>query len=83
MPGKKYILKAEINYQENDQNLSVKYYLNDEFIIQHLNVPISNKINDGPYGQNKPYIKIGIYRIGEIGNTSYIYNNVIMQNKIK
>ena len=82
-PGKKYILKAEINYQKKDQNLSVKYYLNGEFIVQHLNVPISSKITDGPYGQNKPYIKIGIYRIGEIGTTSYIYNNVIMQNKIK
>ena len=83
VPGKKYILKAEINYQKNYQILSVKYYLNDEFIVQHLNVPISSKINDGPYGQNKPYIKIGIYRIGEIGTTSYIYNNVIMQNKLK
>ena len=57
--------------------------LNDELIAQHLNVPLSKKKTDGPYGPSKPYIKIGIYRIGETGTTSFAYNNLIIKNKKK
>ena len=80
---KKYRFKAEINYQKKAKFLSAKYYLNDELILQHLNVPLSKKNTDGPYGPSKPYIKIGIYRIGETGTTSYAYNNLIIKNKKK
>ena len=80
---KKYRFKADIDYQRKTKNLSVKYYLNDELIAQHLNVPLSKKKTDGPYGPSKPYIKIGIYRIGEIGSTSFAYNNLIIKNKKK
>ena len=82
-PGKKYRFKADIYYQRKAKNLSVKYYLNDELIAQHLNVPLSKKKTDGPYGPSKPYIKIGIYRIGETGTTSFAYNNLIIKNKKK
>ena len=61
--------------------ISVFYFLNDAKIAKHVQVPISNKKNDGPYGANKPYIKIGIYRIGETGTTSFTYNNLILKNK--
>ena len=40
-PGKKYRFKADIDYQRKEKTLSVKYYLNDELIAQHLNVPLS------------------------------------------
>ena len=80
---KKYRFKAEINYQKKAKFLSAKYYLNDELILQHLYVPLSKKNTDGPYGPSKPYIKIGIYRIGETGTTSYAYNNLIIKNKKK
>ena len=82
-PGEKYRFKAEINYQKKAKFLSAKYYLNDELILQHLDVPLSKKNTDGPYGPSKPYIKIGIYRIGETGTTSYAYNNLIIKNKKK
>ena len=39
------------------------------------------KRTDGPYGPNKPYIKIGMYRIGDKGTTSFAYDNVIIKNK--
>ena len=42
-PGKEYRFKAEINYEKNAKNLSVRYYLNDIFMLQHLNVPLSKK----------------------------------------
>jgi hypothetical protein len=82
-PGKKYRFKADINYQKKAKNLSVKYYLDEELIAQHLEVPLSKKKTDGPYGPSKPYIKIGIYRIGETGTTSFAYNNLIIKNKKK
>ena len=82
-PGKKYRFKANINYQRKEKNISVKYYLNNELIAQHLNVPLSKKKTDGPYGPSKPYIKIGIYRIGETGTTSFAYNNLVIKNKKK
>ena len=75
-PGKKYRFKADINYQRKAKNLSVKYYLDEELIAQHIGVPLSKKKTDGPYGPSKPYIKIGIYRIGETGTTSFAYNNL-------
>ena len=75
--------KFDINYQRKAKNLSVKYYLNNELIAQHLNVPLLKKNTDGPYGPTKPYIKIGIYRIGETGTTSFAYNNLIIKNKKK
>ena len=82
-PEKKYRFKADINYEKNAKNLSVRYFLNDVFILQHLNVPLSKKKTDGPYGPSKPYMKIGIYRIGETGTTTYSYNNLIIKNKKK
>jgi len=82
-PDQKYRFKADINYQRKAKNLSVKYYLNDELIAQHMDVPLSKKKTDGPYGPSKPYIKIGIYRIGETGTTSFAYNNLIIKNKKK
>ena len=65
----------------NEKNLSVKYYLNNELIAQHLNVPLLKNKIDEPYGPTKLYIKIGIYRIGETGPTSFAYNNLIINNK--
>ena len=41
------------------------------------------KKTDGPYGPSKPYIKIGIYRIGDTGTTSFAYNNLVIKNKKK
>tara|TARA_B100000945_G_C20344602_1_gene579082 strand:+ start:467 stop:1207 length:741 start_codon:yes stop_codon:yes gene_type:complete len=81
MPDNKYRFKAEIEYKKKTKNLSVKYYLNNELIAQHLNVPLLKNKTDGPYGPTKPYIKIGIYRIGETGTTSFAYNNLIIRNK--
>ena len=81
--GKIYKFRAEIDYQKKSKYLSVKYYLDDEFILQHYDVPISSKKTDGPYGPNKPYIKIGIYRIGDTGTTTYNYNNLLLKNKKK
>jgi len=82
-PNVKNRFKADINYQNKTKSLSVKYYLNNELIAHHLNVPLSKKKTDGPYGPSKPYIKIGIYRIGETGTTSFSYNNLIIKNKKK
>ena len=67
-------------YAQN-KRISVKYYLDNIFFLQHLNVPISKKFTDGSYGPNKPYIKIGIYRIGETGTTIFTYNNLKIKNK--
>ena len=50
-------------------------------IAKHVDVPLSKKKTDGPYGSSKPYIKIGIYRIGETGTTTFAYNNLIIKNK--
>ena len=52
-------------------------------IAKHVDVPLSKKNTDGPYGPSKPYIKIGIYRIGETGTTTYSYKNLIIKNKKK
>ena len=49
-------------------------------IAKHVDVPLSKKKTDGPYGLSKPNIKIGIYRIGETGTTSFTYNNLIIKN---
>ena len=50
-------------------------------VITILDVPLLKNKTDGPYGPTKPYIKIGIYRIGETGTTSFAYNNLIIKNK--
>ena len=42
---------------------------------------LSKKKTDGPYGPNKPYIKIGIYRIGDTGTTTFSYTNILLKNK--
>tara|TARA_Y100000741_G_scaffold48310_1_gene33222 strand:+ start:110 stop:877 length:768 start_codon:yes stop_codon:yes gene_type:complete len=81
--GKTYKFKAEIDYQKKSKFLSVKYFLDGEFILQHYDVPISVKKTDGPYGPSKPYIKIGIYRIGDTGTTTYYYKNLLIKNKKK
>ena len=66
---------------KKSKSLTVFYYLNNEMIAKHVDVPLSKKKTDGPYGPSKPYIKIGIYRIGEMGTTSFAYNNLIIKNK--
>ena len=81
--GKTYDFKAEIDYQKKSRFLSVKYFLDNEFILQHYDVPLSKKKTDGPYGPSKPYIKIGIYRIGDTGTTTYHYKNLLFKNKKK
>ena len=43
--------------------------------------PIIKERTDGPYGPNKPYIKIGMYRIGETGTTTFTYTNISLKNK--
>ena len=80
-PGEKKKFKAEIKYDQKAKRISSKYYLNDVLIIQHLDVPIAKKQTDGPYGPNKPYIKIGIYRIGDTGTTTFSYENIVLKNK--
>ena len=80
-PDKEYKLKADIIYDTKNKRISVKYYLNNIFFLQHLNVPISKKFTDGSYGPNKPYIKIGIYRIGDTGTTIFTYDNLKIKNK--
>ena len=80
-PGEKNRFKASIDYQKKSKLLTVFYYLNNEMIAKHVDVPLSKKNTDGPYGPSKPYIKIGIYRIGETGTTSFAYNNLIIKNK--
>ena len=82
-PGEKNRFKASIDYQNKSKVLTVFYYLNNEMIAKHVDVPLSKKQTDGPYGLSKPYIKIGIYRIGETGTTSFAYNNLIIKNKKK
>ena len=81
--GKTYRFKAEIDYQKKAKFLSIKYYLDDKFILHHYDVPLLTKKTDGPYGPTKPYIKIGIYRIGETGTTTYTYKNLIVKTKKK
>ena len=83
MSGKKYRFKASIDYQKKTKTLSVFYYLDNEMIAKHIEVPLSKKKTDGPYGPSKPYIKIGIYRIGDTGTTSFAYNNLVIKNKKK
>ena len=48
-----------------------------------IDVPLLTKKTDGPYGPTKPYLKIGIYRIGETGTTTYAYKNLIVKTKKK
>jgi hypothetical protein len=81
--GKTYRFKAEVDYQKKAKYLSVKYYLDDKFILHHYDVPLLTKKTDGPYGPTKPYIKIGIYRIGDTGTTTYAYKNLVIKNKKK
>ena len=81
IPGEKNRFKAIIDYQKKSKSLTVFYYLNNEMIAKHEDVPLSKKQTDGPYGPSKPYIKIGIYRIGDTGTTSFAYNNIILKNK--
>ena len=52
-------------------------------IAKHIDVPLSKKKTDGPYGASKPSIKIGIYRTGEMGTTSFAYSNLTIKNKKK
>ncbi len=80
-PGENKKFRAEIEYNKKEKFISAKYYLDEELIIQHLNVPIIKKKTDGPYGPNKPYIKIGMYRIGETGTTTFTYTNISLKNK--
>ena len=79
--GIKYTLKADIEYKKKSKYVSIRYFVDNEFILQHLKVPIAMKTTDGPYGPNKPYIKIGIYRIGEKGTQTYFYSNIKIKNR--
>ena len=80
-PGENKKFRAEIEYDKKEKIISAKYFLEGELIIQNLNVPIIKKRTDGPYGPNKPYIKIGMYRIGDTGTTTFTYTNIILKNK--
>ncbi len=80
-PGENKKFRAEIEYNKKEKIISAKYFLEGELIIQNLNVPITKKRTDGPYGPNKPYIKIGMYRIGDTGTTTFTYTNIILKNK--
>ena len=80
-PGEKKYFKADVDYNKKEKRISARYYLDGELIIQHLDVPLTTKKTDGPYGPNKPYIKIGIYRIGDIGTTTFSYSNIVLKNK--
>jgi len=80
-PDVKHRLKADILYKSKAKKISVKYYLNNILFLEHINVPISKKFTDGSYGPNKPYIKIGIYRIGDTGTTTFTYDNFLIKNK--
>ena len=42
---------------------------------------MDTKKTDGPYGPNRPYIKIGMYRIGDTGTTTFSYNKIVLKNK--
>ena len=66
-----------------DKSIYIINELDDKFILHHYDVPLLTKKTDGPYGPTKPYIKIGIYRIGETGTTTYTYKNLIIKNKKK
>ena len=80
-PDVKHRLKADILYKSKAKKISVKYYLNNILFLEHIDVPISKKFTDGSYGPNKPYIKIGIYRIGDTGTTTFTYDNFLIKNK--
>ena len=80
-PGENKKFRAEIEYNKKEKIISAKYFLEGELIIQNLNVPIIKKRTDGPYGPNKPYIKIGMYRIGDTGTTTFTYTNIVLKNK--
>ena len=80
-PGENKKFRAEIEYNKKEKIISAKYFLEEELIIQHLNVPIIENRTDGPYGPNIPYIKIGMYRIGDTGTTTFTYTNISLKNK--
>jgi len=80
-PGERKNFKAEVEYINKEKKISAKYYLDGELIIQHLNVPLDTKKTDGPYGPNRPYIKIGMYRIGDTGTTTFSYDKIVLKNK--
>ena len=80
-PGEKKYFKADVDYNKKEKRISARYYLDGELIIEHLDVPLATKKTDGPYGPNKPYIKIGIYRIGDTGTTTFSYSNIVLKNK--
>ena len=80
-PGENKKFKADVQYDKKEKKISARYYLDGELVVQHLDVPIAKKKTDGPYGPNKPYIKIGIYRIGDTGTTTFSYSDVVVKNK--
>ena len=42
-PGEKNRFKASIDYQKKSKSLTVFYYLNNEMIAKHVDVPLSKK----------------------------------------
>ena len=51
--GKTYRFKAEIDYQKKAKFLSVKYYLDDKFILHHYDVPLLTKRTDLHFSTSK------------------------------
>ena len=80
-PDERKNFRADVEYNKKEKKISARYYLDGELIIQHLDVPLATKKTDGPYGPNKPYIKIGIYRIGDTGTTTFSYSKIVLKNK--
>ena len=58
-PGKKNRFKASIDYQKKSKSLTVFYYLNNEMIAKHVDVPLSKKNTDGPYGPSVFFLDNG------------------------
>ena len=80
-PDERKNFRADVEYDKKEKKISARYYLDGELIIQHLDVPLASKKTDGPYGPNKPYIKIGIYRIGDTGTTTFSYSKIVFKNR--
>ena len=56
--GKTYRFKAEIDYQKKAKFLSVKYYLDDKFILHHYDVPLLTKKLMDPMDQPNLILKL-------------------------
>ena len=57
-PGEKNRFKASIDYQKKSKSLTVFYYLNNEMIAKHVDVPLSKKKQMGLMGQVNLTLKL-------------------------